>query len=207
MQPRNSYDEGRARNPDGAAPRPPIPARYSRRARTLHWLMAALLAIQFVTAVLLPHIGRDAQLTTTINAHFSFGVIILVVAAVRFVQRLLNPVALEAALSPRWERFLARTTHLTFYVILLIGPFLGWASASAHNLPVSLFGVIPLPALAAPKAGWAMTAGDIHTYANWTLLGLIALHVAAALFHYFVRRDGVLQSMLPGLPARTKPVS
>jgi cytochrome b561 len=204
MQSKNGHDEGRTGDADGGALRPPMPRRYSTRARTLHWLIAALLAIQFVTAVLLPHIGRDAKLTTTINAHFSIGIIILVVAAVRFLQRLLNPVALEAALSPRWGRFLARTTHLTFYVILLVGPFLGWASASAHNVPVSLFGVIPLPALAAPKARWALTAGDIHTYAMWTLLGLIALHVAAALFHYWVRRDGVLQSMLPGLAARTR---
>ncbi|MBK4738778.1 hypothetical protein [Noviherbaspirillum pedocola] len=56
----------------------------------------------------------------------------------------------------------ARLTHRLFYFILLVGPFPGWASASAHWLPVSLFGIIPLPALAAPRARWALQAGDVH---------------------------------------------
>jgi cytochrome b561 len=81
--------------------------------------------------------------------------------------------------------------------VLLVVPFLGWASASAHNLPVTLFG-LPLPALAPPKARWALTAGDVHTYAMWALLALLALHAAAALHHHFVLRDRVLQRMLPG---------
>jgi cytochrome b561 len=182
-----------------SATRVDAPPRYSRSARNLHWLIVALLAIQYITAVLLPHIGRNTPMSTTINLHFSFGVIIVVVTAVRLVQRLTQPVALDSTYSPAWERGLARFVHLVFYALLLIVPFLGWASASAHNLPVSLFGVIPLPALAAPKAGWALTAGDIHTYAMWTLLGLIGVHAAAALFHYYVRRDRVLQSMLPRL--------
>jgi cytochrome b561 len=99
--------------------------------------------------------------------------------------------------SPEWERWAAHATHVIFYFILLVGPFLGWASASAHKLPVSVFGIIALPDIAAPKARWALTAGDLHTWMMWTLLALIALHAAAALYHYFIRRDGVLQRMLP----------
>ena len=78
-----------------------------------------------------------------------------------------------------------------------MGPFLGWASASAHSLPVTLFGLLTLPDIAAPKARWALTAGDVHTYTMWCVLALIGLHVAAALWHRFVRHDGVLQRMLP----------
>lgn len=69
--------------------------------------------------------------------------------------------------------------HRAFYFILLVGPFLGWASASAHRLAVSLFGINPLPAIAAPKARWALAAGDVHIYMMWTLAVLIALHAAA----------------------------
>jgi cytochrome b561 len=175
----------------------PALRRYSSTAKTLHWLIVTLLVIQFVTAILLPHIGSKTPLTPLITTHFSFGVIILAVMAIRFVQRLLHPVPLEAADAPPWERAIARATHRVFYLMLLVGPFLGWASASAHNLPVSLFGIVPLPALAALKARWALTAGDVHTYMMWTLLALIVLHVAAALFHHWVRRDGLLRSMLP----------
>lgn len=173
--------------------------RYGKTARTLHWTIVGLLTAQYITAVLLPHIGRNTPMTTMINLHFSIGVIIVGVMLVRLMQRWRDPVPLDAAHAPPWELKLARGTHLAFYFVLLLVPFLGWASASAHNLPVSLFGVIPLPALAPPKARWALTAGDIHTWIMWGLLGLVALHVVAALFHYYVRKDRVLQSMLPGL--------
>jgi len=170
---------------------------YSPAAKGLHWLIVLLLAIQFVTAYLLPHIGRNTPPSTIIDLHFSFGVLVLVVMAVRFLHRLTHPVPLEAKDARPWERLLAKTTHRLFYAILLVSPFLGWASASAHRLPVSLFGIIPLPALAQPGARWANTAGDIHGTLMWALLWLVGLHVAAALYHHLVRHDGTLRRMLP----------
>lgn len=202
MQSNQKYDTAGSASDGSSATALP---RYSRSARNLHWLIVALLTIQFVTAAFLPHIGSKTPMSTIINLHFSFGIVIVAVMAIGFVQRLRHPVPLDATYSPAWERGLARTVHLAFYFLVLIVPFLGWASASAHNLPVRLFGVIPLPALAPPKARWALTAGDIHTYAMWTLLGLIAFHAAAALFHYWVRRDRVLQSMLPQLNTADRP--
>ncbi len=170
---------------------------YDAAAKTLHWLVVALVLTQFVIAWLMPGIGRNTKPGLLINLHFSFGVVILAVMAIRLAHRLVHPVPLDMADSPHWERRLAYATHVLFYALLLVGPFLGWASASAHSLPVSVFGLVTLPDLAAPKAGWALLAGDVHTYSMWTLLGLIALHAAAALFHRIVRRDGVLQRMLP----------
>jgi cytochrome b561 len=170
---------------------------YSSTAKSLHWLIVVLVLTQFVVAWLMPGIGPRTQPGTLVNLHFSLGVVILVVMAIRFAQRLIHPVALQMPDSPEWERWAAHATHVIFYFILLVGPFLGWASASAHKLPVSVFGIIALPDIAAPKARWALTAGDLHTWMMWTLLALIALHAAAALYHYFIRRDGVLQRMLP----------
>lgn len=166
-------------------------------ARLLHWLIVLLVLTQFVIAILMPDVGPNTVPGTLINLHFSFGVLILVVMAVRFLFRLLYPVPLDMPGSPLWERCAARATHLAFYFILLVGPFLGWASASAHKLPVDVFGIFLLPDVAPEKARWALTAGDVHSYMMWALLALIALHVAAALYHHFLRRDGVLRRMLP----------
>ena len=177
---------------------PAAPGGYSATAKSLHWLVVVLVLAQFVIAWLMPGIKRDMPANTLVNLHFSFGVLILVVMAIRLVHRLLHPVPLFMPQSPAWERCAAYATHVAFYWILLIGPELGWASASAHGLPVSVFGIVTLPAIAAPKARWALTAGDIHTYMMWALLCLIALHAAAALFHHFVRHDDVLRRMLPG---------
>ena len=172
---------------------------YDSTAKSLHWLIVALVLTQFVVSWLMPGIGRNTVPGTLINLHFSLGVLILVVMAVRFVHRLSHRTPPAMPDAPAWERRLAQAIHGLFYAILLIVPFLGWASASAHSLPVTFFGLFTLPDLAAPKARWALRAGDVHTYAMWTLLGIIALHAAAALYHYFVRRDGVMQRMLPAV--------
>lgn len=170
---------------------------YRPTAKGLHWLIVVLVVIQFLTAVSMPDIGPDIVPGTLIDLHFSFGLLIVAVMGIRFVHRLLHPVQLEASDAPPWERWTARATHRLFYFILLLGPFLGWASASAHKLAVSAFGIIPLPAIAPPRARWALTAGDIHAYLMWVLLALVALHAAAALFHHFFQHDGVLRRMLP----------
>jgi cytochrome b561 len=173
-------------------------AGYTPAAKALHWVIVALVLSQFVVSALMPDIGPRAQPGTLVNLHFSLGLTILAVMVVRLAHRLLHPVPLEAAEAPAWERGLAKATHSIFYAVLLVGPFLGWASASSHRLPVTFFGLFTLPPLAAPRTRWANTAGDIHTVAMWTLLAIIALHAAAALYHHFVRHDGVLRRMLPG---------
>lgn len=170
---------------------------YSTTAKSLHWLVVLLVLTQFLIAFLMPEIGPNTVPATLISLHFSFGVLIFIVMVIRLNHRLLHPVPLDMPDSPAWERSAAQAMQLTFYFILLVGPFLGWASASAHKLAVNVFGIFALPDIAAPKAHWALTAGDIHTYMMWVLLVLIAGHAGVAFYHYFFLRDGVLQRMLP----------
>ncbi len=179
-----------------AANRVPAATTYDAAGKAFHWTVVTLVACQFVTALLLPDIKVDTPLDTTINIHFNFGLAILAVMAARLVHRWMHPVTLAPGDSPGWERTLALATHRLFYVILLVGPFLGWAAASAHSVPVRLFGVVTLPALAPRKAEWGFLAGDIHGYAMWTLLALIGIHAGAALYHHFIRHDNVLRRML-----------
>lgn len=170
---------------------------YNAAAKWLHWLILLLVLTQFGIAMLMPDIGPHTVAGTLINLHFSLGVLILLVMAIRLGNRLLHPVPLDMPGSPAWERWIAVAMHRLFYFILLVGPFLGWASASAHRLRVNVFGIVSLPGIAAPRAPWALTAGDVHIYMMWALAVLIGLHAAAALYHYYVRHDGVLQRMLP----------
>ncbi len=171
-------------------------ARYTPFAKALHWLAAALIIVQYTTAFVLPHIGRKTAPSDIISLHFSMGVLIMLVMIVRLARRLLHPVSLEAGDAAPWERLLVKATHWLIYLTLIVAPVLGWASASAHGLGVSLFG-LPLPALVAQGTGWANQAGDIHATAMWALLWLIALHILAALYHHLLRRDGTLLRMSP----------
>ena len=172
--------------------------RYTPTAKCLHWLIVGLLIAQFIFAWTMPHIGRNTPVTTLISLHFTFGIIVLAVAIVRLAWRATHeePAPLDGV--PRWQVLSARVLHWGLYVLLFVVPILGWINASWRGMPIVMFGV-ELPKLVATRAsGWGWT-GDVHAIlANYLMLTLVGLHVLASLYHYFVRRDRVLQRMLPG---------
>ena len=113
----------------------------------------------------------------------------------------------------RWERVAASTTHWTFYGLMLVMPLTGWVivSASPLNLPTLLYKVIPLPHLGIVhdqplpvRHAIENNVGTTHVLLAYLFGALILLHVAAALKHQFVQRDGVLWRILPGGAARTR---
>jgi len=173
-------------------------AGYTGTAKTLHWLILALLIAQFVVAWTMPDIKRDTKPDTLINVHLSIGIIVLAVAVVRLAWRVTHgePAPLEGV--PPWQIQSARVVHWLLYALLFVVPILGWINASWRGFPLVLFG-IEFPKLIGTRApGWGWT-GDLHgILAEYVLLVLVGLHVAASLYHYFIRRDGVLQRMWPG---------
>jgi cytochrome b561 len=171
---------------------------YSGAAKSLHWLVVALLIAQFIFAWTMPHIGRDTPVTTLISLHFTFGIIILAVAVIRLLGRLAEVDPAPEDGLPSWQITSARVMHWLLYVLLFVVPILGWMNASWRGMPIVMFGA-ELPALMAKRApGWGWT-GDVHSLlAEYGMLTLVGLHVLAGLYHYIVRRDRVLQRMLPG---------
>jgi len=173
-------------------------AGYTGMAKFLHWLIVLLLIAQFAAAWTMPHIGRNPPASALIDLHFSLGVTILVVAVVRLAWRATHgePKPLDGI--PPWQVQSARVLHWLLYILLFALPILGWINASWRGMPVTLFG-LGLPKLMATRIpGWGWT-GDLHALlANYALLVLVGLHVAAGLYHYVIRRDRVLQRMLPG---------
>lgn len=170
---------------------------YDGVAKSLHWLVFALLLAQYIVAIAMPDIGRGTVPGTLIDLHMSIGIAILLVVVARWLWRVDHRVPLATVDMPTWEQTTARATHLLLYALLVVNPILGWANASARDWTITVFGVATLPHLVAPKSRAGMLAGDLHTFLAWTLLALVGLHVAASLYHYFVRHDGVLQRMLP----------
>jgi cytochrome b561 len=169
---------------------------YGTIARMFHWLIVLLLVAQYTIGMIMPHIGRHTPDEGYVAWHLSIGATILFVIVLRLVWRLAFPVRLHAT-TPKWEGYLSLFTHLMLYLLVLAMTLLGWAAASARGWAVKIFGVLTLPPLAEKGARWGYLAGDIHNKLIYVLLGFVALHVTAALYHYFVRRDGVLQRMLP----------
>ena len=167
---------------------------YGPTAKVFHWLIFLLLAAQYAIGSIMPHIGRKTLDEGWVHWHLLVGAAILAVIVLRFIWRLFHPVALADNLAP-WEMALSRVTHLTLYLLVFVMTVLGWAAANARGWDVKLLGVVTLPALAPKGSAWGHEAGDIHNILVYVLLGFIALHVAGALYHYFIKKDGVMQRM------------
>jgi cytochrome b561 len=171
---------------------------YGEVAKSLHWLIVLLLVAQFALAWTMPEIHRGTRPETLINLHLSVGTVILLVALFRLAWRLRFPVPLLADDVPRWQHRAAQASHGLLYLLLLLMPLLGWANASARGWRIDFFGVTALPPLLPENSPLGRALGDVHIWTSYVLLGLIGVHVAAALYHHFWLGDRVLRRMLWG---------
>jgi cytochrome b561 len=174
-----------------------LETRYHPVAKTLHWLVALLVAVQFGIAWAMPDIGPQTKLGRLISLHLTVGALIGLAVLTRVSWRLRHNAPGASATEPRWLRAAARVSHVTLYVLLLVVPLLGWAAASARGWRVTLFPGLALPALLPRGSKSGFLAGDVHSFLAYTLLAIVALHIAAALYHRLVLRDEVLARMLP----------
>lgn len=162
-------------------------------ARLLHWLMAALLLAQLLIGV-----AMMASLTLRpplIAAHRPLGLALLGLVLVRlWVRRRHPPPALPADL-PRWQAIAAHASHLLLYALMLALPLLGWALSSAAGNVVLLPGDVVLPAIAPHDPVLYAWLRDAHGLLAWVLFATVLGHVAAALHHAWIRRDGVFEAM------------
>lgn len=168
---------------------------YGTPAKVLHWLVVALLAVQFSLGWLMPdvHAGPPGRAMTL---HISLGLTILALILLRLVWRITHPVAPESSLPP-WQRVSSEAVHWLLYVLVLVATMTGWLFASFRGWSVSYFNLIPLPMLAGKNPVAIHQIDGWHQIAEWALLIAIGVHVAAAFAHIFIYRDGVMQRMLP----------
>jgi cytochrome b561 len=168
---------------------------YDATAKTLHWLVVALLAVQFPIGWFMPdvHSGPPGSAMTL---HISFGMTILALIALRFLWRTTHPVAPESSLPP-WQRISSEGVHWLLYTLVFATTLTGWLFASFRGWSVSYFYLVPLPMLAEKTAVAIRQIDGWHQIAEWALLITIGGHVVAALAHTFIYRDGVMQRMLP----------
>ncbi len=170
---------------------------YGITAKIFHWTIAALLIVQYLIGWLMPDIHRGMQPGAAMTFHVSSGMLILMLIVLRFLWRLTHPVAPESSL-PDWQRVSSELVHWMLYVMVLATTITGWLFASFRGWSLSFFYLFPLPMLASDNAAAGKAIDGLHQAAEWLLLALIAIHVAAALAHIFIYRDRIMQRMLPG---------
>lgn len=177
--------------------------RFTLLQRLLHWLMAAgILAMLFIG------VGMVSTVTpaylSLVSIHKPLGISILALALVRLAVRLRSGAPSLPADLPRPMRIGAALSHWALYALMIAMPLLGWGMLSAASYPVVLGGGLQLPAIVPPSDGLHTLLWTAHIVLAFAFFALILLHVAAALFHALVRRDGVFDAMAP-TPTREAP--
>jgi len=167
---------------------------YSLPARLLHWVMAVLiLAMLFIGAAMVATVGPDR--IPLFEAHKVLGAFVLILVLARIAVRLRKDAPALPDEIPGPVQGMIRLSHLGFYGLMLVMPLIGWAMQSAAGNPVMLMGTLHLPPLVDPDAGLFALLRPLHRWLAYLWFFLIVGHAMAALYHGFVRRDGILQSM------------
>jgi cytochrome b561 len=169
--------------------------RFTPLQRGLHWIMAlCILAMLFIG------IGMVSTVAPTylqlVDIHKPLGISILILAVVRLTVRWRSGTPALPADLPEPMKLAAHLSHYALYVLMFALPLVGWGMLSAAAIPVVVFGV-KLPAILPTDPPLHATLRHWHTYLALAFFALVVLHLAAALFHALVRKDGVFRSMAP----------
>ncbi len=164
--------------------------------RALHWLMAVcILAMLFIGVGMVSTVMP--KYLSLVSIHKPLGIAILVLALIRLLTRLRYGAPSLPADLPEPMKLAAHLSHYAFYVLMIAMPLIGWGMVSAAAYPVVLFGGVNLPAILPQSGSLHTLLWNAHFYLAFAFFALILLHVAAALFHALVRRDGVFAAMAP----------
>jgi cytochrome b561 len=172
---------------------------YTRTAITLHWLMALLVFVTFPVGLVMSEMALSPNKLRLLSYHKWLGVTVFILVMVRLVWRASHKPAPLLATMPHWQRVAANAVHVLLYVLLFAIPLSGWLMSSAKGFQTVYLGLLPLPDLLSKDKVLGDALAALHEVLNITLLVLVVAHVAAAVKHQFVDRDGTLARMLPFL--------
>jgi cytochrome b561 len=175
----------------------PAIGRYSGVAIGLHWLVAGAIIATFPLGLYMADLPLSPRKLQLVSYHKWIGVTVFALMCVRLAWRLTHRPPSPLPTMPAWQRRAAFVVHWALYVLLLAIPVSGWTYSSAAGVPTVYLGLWQLPDLVAKDKALADLLRLAHVALNFILLALVVAHVAAALKHHFVDRDGLLARMRP----------
>lgn len=170
---------------------------YPATSKLLHWLVAICVLMTAPLAIAMTRVAKGPTQDMLYNFHKSLGVMILILMTLRLFNRLAvgAPIA-DPGIVP-WQKTVSSVVHTSLYVLLLAMPVVGYIANSAYGAATPFFGLFNLPMIVEKNEALATQLFTIHRWVGWLVIILVLMHVSAALYHYFVRRDDVLKRMLP----------
>jgi cytochrome b561 len=171
---------------------------YDRIAKAVHWTTLLLIAGVYAAVWASHAAGSREQSALLVQLHRSMGLTILALTLFRLAWRWNARIPPLPAELPVFQKLAARATEYILYVLLLLQPALGLLNTNARGRRVNFYFLGELPPVFSPDKILAKQAMVAHELVAYLLVALVVLHALAALFHHFVRRDNVLNAMLPG---------
>ena len=172
--------------------------RYSSVAIVLHWAMALLILIAWSIAIAIDDMPLSPTRISGLSWHKWLGVTVFFLVLVRLIWRATHPVPLLAIKMPAWQEKVMHLTHWALYVLMFAVPVVGWLMSSAKGYTVNYFGLFELPDLVEKDKALGHLLKEIHEFLANGLMLLVGLHIAAALKHQWIDKDGLLSRMLFG---------
>lgn len=171
--------------------------RYTRTARWLHWVMAALILTLLPLGLYMEGLRFSPEKLQLYAWHKWAGVTVFLLVLVRIAWRFGHPPPPLPAHFSRPLRLAAHAGHALLYALMFLIPLSGWLMSSAKGIPTVWFGLLPLPDLVDKHEALGNLLQTVHKYLNWLLMFTLFGHVAAALKHHWIDHDDILLRMLP----------
>jgi cytochrome b561 len=171
---------------------------YTLTARVLHWIVAALVLLMIPLGIVIANEWGGPAQQFLYNLHKSIGATLLPLVIVRLLYRLTHPAPPLPSDLPAIQQFAAHATHWALYVLILLQPLVGYIMTSAYPAPVPFFGLFNLPAIWPENRALSEQLSVVHLYIGLAIAVVAAVHIGAALYHHFVRKDRILMRMISG---------
>jgi cytochrome b561 len=169
-------------------------AGYGRVSKTLHWLMFVLISALLISGLIAEDLG-DALEDKVMALHMAGGFTVLALVMVRVLWRLSNATPAPAINVAVWERRLAQLTHLALYGLMFVQPLTGLLMTQYEGSSIDVFGLFTVPLFVGKDKSMGHRFSELHEFGWYVLAAVVTLHVLAALYHHFVRKDDVLRRM------------
>ena len=177
--------------------------RYTQTAMSLHWLVALGLIGTFALGFYMADLPLSPNKLKLYSWHKWAGMTLLALVIIRLAWRLTHrPPEFPDSMSPA-AKLMAHAGHGLLYVLMLLIPLSGWTMSSAQGFSVNWFGVLPLPDLVSKNKELGELLKNFHVLLNYALLAAVTGHIAVALHHHFIKKDGILKRMLPARGAKS----
>jgi cytochrome b561 len=170
---------------------------YPATTKLLHWLVATCVLATSPVAITMVRIDPGPTQDALYNFHKSLGLLILILVVLRLINRLAVGAPAADPEIESWQKAASSIVHTSLYVLLLAIPIVGYIANSASDTPTPFFGLFSLPPMIGKNEGLSDQLFTIHRWMGFLVIAVALIHIIAALYHYFVRRDHVLQRMLP----------